>query len=87
MNDLRNGLIAGEVTPAPENYGGQMVAPIPSKPRMRSIQIDALDHGFIVQVGCQRFAIEDKGTLIGKLSEYINNPDATETKYNEGKLF
>lgn len=89
MNETRNGLVAGEVTaaPAPQNYGGQMLDPMPPKPRMRSIQIDALDHGYVVQVGCQRFAIEDKSTLIGKLSEYINNPVETETKYNEGKLF
>lgn len=66
---------------------GEAIQTIPSKPFIRQISIEPLDYGFIVRVGCQTMAIEDKGTLIGKLSEYINNPIETEIKYDEGKLF
>ena len=54
---------------------------------IRDIQITQLDHGYVVVIGCQRFAIENSSTLIAKLSEYILNPAATEQKWNEGKLF
>lgn len=77
QNEAPRGLIAGEALPPL----------IPPKPRIRQIQIEALDYGFIVRCGCQTLAIEDKGTLIAKLTEYISDPVATEAKYNEGKLF
>ncbi len=54
---------------------------------IRSINIRQLSHGYIIEVGCQTFAIESASTLIAKLSEYILNPNATESKHREGKLF
>jgi hypothetical protein len=54
---------------------------------IRTIQINQINHGYIVQVGCQTFAIESPSNLIAKLAEYINNPAATEEKLNQGKLF
>lgn len=54
---------------------------------IRDIQITQLNHGYVVAVGCQRFAIENSSTLIAKLSEYILNPADTEQKWHEKKLF
>ena len=54
---------------------------------IRRVEIAQLNHGYVVTVGCQAFAIENPSTLIAKLAEYINNPAATEQKWNEGKLF
>jgi hypothetical protein len=59
-------------------------APTPSKPR--SISIEPKDHGFIVTVGCQSFAIEKISTLIRNLEKYLEHPVATEQKWLSGKL-
>jgi hypothetical protein len=54
---------------------------------IRPLAIRQLNHGYIVEVECQTFAIENTSTLIAKLSEYLLNPATTENKWNEGKLF
>jgi len=54
---------------------------------IRDVQITQLDHGYVVHVGCQRFAIENASILIAKLTEYVYHPAATEQKWKEGKLF
>lgn len=51
------------------------------------ITIKQLNYGYIIEVGCQTFAIESASLLIAKLSEYISNPGETEKKWNDGKLF
>lgn len=66
--------VMGPTRPAEENI-------------IRPIAIRQLSHGYVVEVGCQTFAIESASTLIAKLSEYILNPLATENKHREGKLF
>jgi hypothetical protein len=58
-----------------------------SKNKMRQISIEEMDRGFIVRVGCQTFAISTKSELTTKLLEYINDPDQTEKRWNDGKLF
>jgi len=58
-----------------------------SKRKIRDINIRQLDHGFVVEIGCQTFAIESASTLIAKLSEYILLPEEIEVKWAEGKLF
>lgn len=57
------------------------------KPRMREVTITSLDHGFVVRVGCQTLAIQNKEDLIAKLVQYITDPTATEEKYYRGELF
>lgn len=64
-----------------------MHEPTPHMPRMREIKISALDRGFVVQVGCQSFAIQTKEDLIAKLVQYINDPMGTEEKYHKGEFF
>jgi len=39
-----------------------------------NINIESLDYGFIVRVGCQTIAIETKKKLIDKLTAYIKDP-------------
>lgn len=63
----------------------QMIEQDPASSRMRGILIEALDYGFTVKIGCQRFAIETKERLIEKLTEYINNPWDVEKKWTRSK--
>lgn len=66
------------------------IAPIQahlSKRKVRDINIRQLDHGYVVEIGCQVFAVESASTLIAKFSEYILSPSETEEKWAEGKLF
>lgn len=66
-------------------------APIATPPiqlnKIRDINIHALDHGYVVNVGCQTVAIEKTHELISRLIQYLNNPAETERLYSEGKLF
>lgn len=71
------------------SYYGVPEQPQPLKREniIRPISIRQLSHGYIVEVGCRTIAIENASTLIAKFSEYILNPNATEQKHMEGKLF
>lgn len=62
------------------------VEPVPSQP-LRSINIEPLNRGFVVRVGCQSFAIGTKRLLIDKLTQYLSDPQGTEDKWNKGELF
>jgi hypothetical protein len=79
----------GQEEPAPRRYAEEVMAP--TRPiednNIRQIGIRQLSHGYVVEIDCQTFAIESASTLIAKLSEYILNPNATEQKHKEGKLF
>lgn len=55
--------------------------------KIRDIGIQEVAKGYIVVVGCSTFAIGTKEELITKLIEYINEPEKTEQKWFEGKLF
>lgn len=61
--------------------------PPPTKRQIRSVSIRELDHGYVVEVGCQTFAIESAHILISKLAKYILAPGEVEGKWAEGKLF
>lgn len=52
---------------------------------IREIKIEQLNYGYIVKVGCSSFAIETAERLIEKLSEYIKEPQATESKWRKLK--
>ena len=58
-----------------------------TKPRMRAVQIQPLNYGFIVTIGCHSFAIETAEQLISKLSDYIKSPEDTEERWLAGVLF
>jgi hypothetical protein len=66
-------------------------APVPTLDRgvnkIRQINIEEVNRGFVVRVGCHTFAISTKAELTTKLTEYINEPDKTEKKWYAGDLF
>ena len=41
------------------------------------------NNGFIVTVGCGRFAFQNPKGLLSCLTEYLNNPEELERAYNE----
>jgi len=101
MSDLQRG-IHGGVTSGRDSYADGTPTPTrpqqlmgeapastrdPNYNRMRHITIQQVDQGFIVTVGCQTLAIENKNQLISKFIEYVNAPAQTEAKHLEGKLF
>ena len=50
-----------------------------SKPR--EINIQSLDYGYIVNVGCQSYAIEGIEKLITNLEAYLKDPNMVERKW------
>ena len=55
--------------------------------KIRQINIEELNRGFIVRIGCHTFAISTKAELTTRLIEYINEPSNTEKKWYAGDLF
>jgi len=49
-----------------------------------NIEIIATDNeGFYVKVGCGRFSFSSKDDLLKGLSDYLDDPEASEKLYNE----
>lgn len=44
----------------------------------RDFKVEKLNYGYIVHVGCHKFAIETKENLIKELTEYISDPHSKE---------
>ena len=55
--------------------------------KIRQINIEELNRGYIVRVGCHNFAISTKDELTRLLVKYINEPIKTEELWFDGKLF
>jgi hypothetical protein len=74
-----------------ENYsqphaqlGEQPVGVPETVSRAYQITIQQLDHGFLVNVGCKAFAIEDKDRLLARLNEYLSDVSGvTEAYFNK----
>jgi len=94
------GYLSNAPEPTQVNYNGNTTEglsevtgriPQPDYPKplntIRPITIEQLNHGYVVKVGCQTFAIESATHLISKLEAYITNPAKTEQKWQEGVLF
>lgn len=56
-----------------------------AKYKIKNIHIKECDVGYIVEVGCQTFAITSKDILLRQLINYINNPSELEQEYNNGQ--
>jgi len=55
--------------------------------RTRRIEIETLNYGFSVRIGCQLFAIEDRKRLLQYISAYLENPSKVEYQWmNDKKL-
>jgi hypothetical protein len=50
------------------------------------IKIETLEYGYVLAVGCKRFAITDKETLLSMLTKYINNPAELQKQYHNKTL-
>jgi hypothetical protein len=59
---------------------------INQKPKIREMSIKQLDLGYVVRVGCQEFAIETSEKLLVGLGTYLNDPQATEKAWFDGKF-
>lgn len=71
----------------PEYASNEVATQEKGNNKIRPINIEELDRGFIVSVGCHRFAISSKEEMIEKLLQYINEPQATEVKWYKNELF
>lgn len=47
----------------------------------KSVRIAPLNHGFVVEVGCQSFAIESVDKVTTLLNAYLKHPVETETAW------
>jgi len=65
----------------PEPINGETIP----EPKIREINIQAMDHGFVVRVGCQTFAIEDAQKLMNNLTAYLKDPGGMEKQWMGSK--
>ena len=84
---LQDGATYAEDAYASEGESAQDIPNPKQENKIREINISQLSRGFVVRVGCQNFAFSTKEELIGKLAEYINEPNKSEEKWNRGDLF
>lgn len=55
--------------------------------RIERIEINEMNYGYTVQVGCQKFVFETPEKLIQKLTAYLKNPDEIRNRWmTKGKL-
>ena len=82
---------AGTLSSRPEpmaDCANEVAVPTPmGENKIRQINIEEVNRGYIVRVGCHTFAISTKAELTTKLTEYINEPAKTEKKWYSGDLF
>ena len=55
--------------------------------KMMSTTISELDRGYVVEIGCSKFAFSTKEELTKALLCYINNPNEARTKWHKGEFF
>lgn len=81
---------AQEARPQGQVDRGRQLAEAPTptgnNPKIRSINIEQLDLGYVVRVGCQSFAIETADKLLLAMAEYLKSPAEVEKKWFEGKF-
>ena len=81
-------LIPGQLIPGQGQCCDTPEEPMPLRNLAKDITIESLEHGYIVRVGCQRFASEDAKKMLELIAVYLNNPNEIEKKWlnNEFKL-
>lgn len=52
----------------------------------RGIQIQPINHGFLVKINCQEFAVESKEALLHRLGLYLSDPNKVEQDWMSGKI-
>lgn len=76
--------IRPETTQGPMNNCEPEIEPEIAK--ARQIRINPLNYGYLVEVGCQSFAIEDIDKLTKYLTLYLKSPNSIENSWLDGKL-
>lgn len=74
--------------PTPSNsYGCTPAPPAPcGVDRIKEIRIQQVDHGYIVNVGCQTFAVESIKRLVKNIEKYLESPDEIEKAWMSKSL-
>ena len=70
----------------PVTYGGVNTLTPPNENQARHIEIDQLNGGYIIRVGCHSFAFETNTKMLKHLTAYLLNPKETEEKWFKKKL-
>ena len=65
---------------------GNGTQPLAAASQARDINIRPLNHGYVVNIGCQTFAIESVDKLVSNLEKYLNSPIETEKEWFSGNL-
>jgi hypothetical protein len=66
--------------------------PMPAPPapcgsgKIKEIRITQVDHGYIVNVGCQTFAIESAKRLVKNIEKYFESPEEIEQAWMSKNL-
>lgn len=63
-----------------------MPVPYPSYSSRHQITINPLNFGYLVNIGCNTFAIENVESLVSKLNSYLRNPEEVEGNWLENKI-
>jgi hypothetical protein len=58
----------------------------PSRSKAREINIQPMNYGFVVRVGCQTFVFETAEKMMTNLNSYLADPDAIERAWFNGNL-
>lgn len=67
-------------------YDECQAMPASSNQRGYTINIEPLEYGYLVRVGCKTLAVESRHKLIAKLAEYLENPAEAESKWYKGEF-
>jgi hypothetical protein len=55
--------------------------------RARTVVIEPMHYGYVVKLDCHRFAFESADRVLQYIGEYLKDPNATEKKWWNKKLF
>lgn len=54
--------------------------------KMREVWISELNYGYILTIGCHKFAFETHERALANLAEYMKDPDGVERKWFANEL-
>lgn len=90
-NSIEDSLIFGEFSTesidAVESLNNTLQEELNQTKQMREVKIKALDHGYIVEVGCAKIAFTNQNFLADALIRYMEDPTKVEKQWHEGTLF
>lgn len=68
------------------SLGGLSITSTPQEPvRAKQIVINAQNYGYVVNIGCQTFAIEKAEDVVKGIQAYLIDPEATEKLWMKEK--